>query len=147
MRPNDLYNWYCVVNSFAVIFRLTTQLRVPQAAACTRNSLYHKRKRINKSDVAISSQVGYEDGSIVNPQSGKTSRFVSTSLQDVQMSYSQVDKPVPTSEPPLQVSKVPSSRLGRLFHYGGECSPWPSALLQLTRFFRSRRVSELRRCL
>jgi hypothetical protein len=87
MRPNDLHSWYCVFNSLAIICRHAAQLRMQQAAACLRNSASSQRRRIDGSAVAIGSQVGYKDGSIVNPQSRKTSRLISTSLYDGHASF------------------------------------------------------------
>lgn len=65
MRPNELYNWYCVFRSITVIFRHATEIRMHQATVCSHTSTPSKRSPIDEDgDVAMSGQVAYEDATI-----------------------------------------------------------------------------------
>jgi hypothetical protein len=126
MQPNTLQNWCCVFQSLTTVFRHAADIHRRQTAVC----LLNKQR-----------QLDYEGRPVVDTQNRNTDRPTSDSLQHTSSSSPSPplaqqtqgitsDYPVLLDHqddlqlaPVLRASKIPSSRLGRLFHYGGEYGP------------------------
>ena len=83
MRPNDLYNWYCVFHSVTVIFRHAGEIRMHQIAACVSS----KGRQIEDSTTF---KAVYKDESAVDLQSKRMDRPLSTSIEDSHPSRSTI---------------------------------------------------------
>ena len=133
MPPGPAYNWLCVAYSALNILSHAAHHRaaqVTQRAAARATTAADTKSRqephSTENDVKLTNAPSNEASSMLNttPSEGVQLGISDLQIDKVEMIVGRA----PHKQPPiysiparnLQSSKVPSSRIGRLFHYGGE---------------------------
>lgn len=141
MPPSNYYNWFCVANSVARIANDVAAIKAAQLGyVSSRPQPSRKSDDGGKEQLKAKSQEPREEAptssrpiiqpDIINAPSEKTlsqlsdppsplRRATATPIESPKLPFDALVVPEPHRGPPLGTSAVPSSKIARLFHYGG----------------------------